>query len=79
MHFIQLNQFSETNVTSLVFQQISDLKIFPECFRGLLKTLWWAMCCPRACSWTTLNYIIEHAATGKSSIDDCTVSFRFFA
>jgi len=28
MHFIQLNQFGETNVTSLVFQQISDLKIF---------------------------------------------------
>jgi len=40
MHFIQRNQFNETNVTSHNFQQISGLKIFPECFRGPLKTLW---------------------------------------
>jgi len=32
MHFIQRKQFSETNVTSYAFQQISDYKIFPECF-----------------------------------------------
>jgi len=31
MHFIQRKQFSETNVTLHAFQQISDLKIFPEC------------------------------------------------
>jgi len=42
------------NVTSHAFQQISDLKIFPECFRGPLKTLWRAICGLRACSWTTL-------------------------
>jgi len=32
MHFIQRKQFSETNVTLGLhaFQQISDLKIFPE-------------------------------------------------
>jgi len=40
MHFIQRKQFSKTNVTSHAFQQISDLKIFPERFRGPLKTLW---------------------------------------
>jgi len=34
MHFIKRKQFSEINVTSHTFQQISDLKIFPECFRG---------------------------------------------
>jgi len=30
MHFIQRKQFSETNVTLHAFQEISDLKIFPE-------------------------------------------------
>jgi len=40
MHFIRRKQFSETNVTSHAFQQISDLKIFPECVRGPLKTLY---------------------------------------
>jgi len=39
-NFIQRKQFSETDATSHVFQQISDLKILPECFRGPLKTLW---------------------------------------
>jgi len=56
MHFIQRKQFSETNVTLHPFKQISDLKIFSECFRGPLKTPWWATCVPRACSWTTLPY-----------------------
>jgi len=42
------------NVTSHGFQQISDLKIFPEYFPGPMKTLWRATCGPRACSWTTL-------------------------
>ena len=47
-------------VTSHAFEQISDLKIFPECFRGPLKTLWQATCGPRACSWTTLIYLTQH-------------------
>jgi len=34
MHFIQHKQFNETNVTSHAFQQNSDFKISPECFRG---------------------------------------------
>jgi len=29
-------------------EKISDLMIFPECFRGPLKTLWRATCGPRA-------------------------------
>jgi len=39
MHFIQRQQFIESNVTSHPFQQISDLKIFPESFHGSQKTL----------------------------------------
>ena len=57
MHFIQRKQFRKTNVTSHAFQQISDSKMFPECFRGPLKTLWRATCGPRACSWTILIYL----------------------
>ena len=41
---MQRKQFSETIVASHDFQQISDLKIFPECFRGPLQTLWRATC-----------------------------------
>jgi len=54
--FVQMKhkEFSEANVTSHAFQQISDLKIFPECFCGSLKKLWRATCHPRACSWTAL-------------------------
>jgi len=37
MHFTQHKQFSETNVTLDVFQQISGFKIFPECVGGPLK------------------------------------------
>jgi len=44
MNFIQRKHFSETNVTLHAFQQISDLKIFPECVRGSLKTLRRATC-----------------------------------
>ena len=47
--FVQHKQFSEATVTSYAFLHISDLKIFPECFRGPLKTLWLATCGPRAC------------------------------
>ena len=54
MHFIQRKQFNETNVTLHAFQQISDQKIFLECFGGPLKTLWRATYGLRACSWTTL-------------------------
>jgi len=46
IYFIQCKQFSGTNVISHAFQQISDLKIFPECFCGPLKILWWAICGP---------------------------------
>jgi len=38
MHFVQRKQFSETNITSHVLQQILDLKIIPECFRGPQKS-----------------------------------------
>jgi len=60
MHFIQCKQFSKTNVTLHAFEQISDFKTFPECFRGPLKTLWRATCGPRACSWTTQIYLMQH-------------------
>jgi len=53
---MQCKQFSETNAILDAFQQISNLKVFLECFRGPLKTLWRATCGPRACSWTTLLY-----------------------
>jgi len=59
MHFIQRKQFSKTIVTSHAFQQISGLKIFPECFCGSLKTLWRATCGRRACSWTTLIHLMQ--------------------
>ena len=71
MHFIQRKQFSETNVTSHAFEQISDLKIFLECFRGPLKTLWWATCGPRACRWTTLIYLMQHQDTDMYSCIAC--------
>jgi len=55
INFIQRKQFNETTVTSHAFQQVSNSKIFSECFRGPLKTLWRATAfSPRACSWTTL-------------------------
>jgi len=54
MHFIQRKQFSETNETSPAFQNISDLKIYPECVRVPLETLWRVTGGPWACSWTTL-------------------------
>jgi len=50
--FIQRKQIIETNVTSHAFQEISELKIFPECFREPLETLWRATCGPRVCSRT---------------------------
>jgi len=34
MHFIQREKFREINVSSHALQQISDLKIFHEYFRG---------------------------------------------
>jgi len=39
MHLFQPKGFSEKNVTLHVFQQISDWKIFSQCFRGPQKTL----------------------------------------
>jgi len=58
MHFFQRKQVSETNVTSRTFQQIPDLKIFPECCREPLIVLWRATCGTEACSWTTLDKAI---------------------
>jgi len=68
MHFIQRKQFSETNETSPAFQNISDLKIFPECIRGPLETLWLATGGSRACSWTTLSYIKPYTGNMTLSI-----------
>jgi len=76
MHFIQCKQFSETNETSHAFKQISDLKIFPECFRGPLKMLWRATCRPRACSWTTLVYRICFC-TDNFCLELCLNTFDF--
>jgi len=58
MHIIKCKQFNETNVNLHIFQQISDLTIFPECFHGSMKMLWQATCRQWACSWTTLSYKI---------------------
>jgi len=52
IQFIQCKQFSVTDGTSHNFQQISDLKIVPECFRRSLTTLWQVTCGPRSAqSW----------------------------
>jgi len=37
IHFIQRKQFSETNVTSCAFQQISNFKLFLNASAGHLK------------------------------------------
>jgi len=50
IYFIQRKQFSEINVTSHGYQQISDFKIFPECYHGPQTKPWQATCCPWACS-----------------------------
>ena len=47
MHFIRCKQCSETNGTSRIIQQTSDLKIVPKCFHRPLKALWRATCGPR--------------------------------
>jgi len=59
MHFIQRKQFSEKNVTSHTFPQMSHLQIFPECFCRPLNMLWQAMYGQRPCSWTTLIYTFQ--------------------
>jgi len=55
MHFRRRKDLSETNVTSHALQPMLNLKIFPECFRGPLNTLWRATCGRRACGWATLH------------------------
>jgi len=40
VHFIQRKQFNDRNVNSHNFKQISELKTFPDCFRGPLKVPW---------------------------------------
>jgi len=37
-----------TNIYCGKLEEIADLKIFPECFRGSLKMLWRATCGPQA-------------------------------
>jgi len=54
IQFTQRKEFSMTDVTSHNFQQILDLKIVPECFRGPLKTLWQVTCDPRAANFPSL-------------------------
>jgi len=72
MHFVQRKQFNDTNETSPAFQNISDLKIFPDRVRGPLETLWQATGGERACSRTTLSYI-------KPYTGNMTLSIVFYA
>jgi len=50
IHFMECKQFSETNVISHAFQQISDSKIFPKCFTGYWKNKQ-VTCYLWACRW----------------------------
>jgi len=43
----------------IIWEEISDLINFLECFRGPLKTLWWATCGPRAANCPPLPYSIR--------------------
>jgi len=78
MHFIQRKQFRETMATLHASQQISDLKIFPECSRGPLKTLWRAACGPVVePHWPRLfvyNGILFEWQTSKHKTDNCYVT-----
>jgi len=64
IRFIQRMKYRETNATSHAFQQVSDLTIFPECFRGPLKMLCRATCGTRTCGWTTLSHNIKCTESG---------------
>jgi len=44
-----------TNIYFDKLEEISDLKIFPECFCGPLKTMWRVTCGPRAANCRTLE------------------------
>ena len=46
------------NIYCEMLEAISDLKIFPECSRGPLKTLWRATCGPWACNCPPLVYMV---------------------
>jgi len=54
----QANQCDKCNLTH--FSKFSDLKIFPECFRGPLKTLWQATCGPWVANSPLLLYSINN-------------------
>jgi len=54
-------------------EEISDLMIFSECFRGPLKTLWRATCGPRAANFPTLGYGIPF--WGKSRVESDVIFF----
>jgi len=49
LYLTQAIQRDKCNLTRFI--RFQDLKIFPECFRGPMKTLWRATCGPRACTW----------------------------
>jgi len=49
---VQAIQWSKCKLTR--FSTYFRFEFFSECIRGALKTLWRAICSPRACSWTTL-------------------------
>ena len=72
IRFSQLKQFSETNVTSYAYQQISDLQTFPECIRGLLKPLWRATCGPWAYGWTIQPKITEKYSEKRKKTKEFT-------
>jgi len=79
MHFIHSKQFSETSVNSHAFQQISDLKIFPKCFRRPLKTLWRATWGRRAVvgpRWIR-SFRLNHTNLNRKTSSGA--SFDFFA
>jgi len=40
-------------------EEISELKIFPECFRGPLKTMWRAKCGPQAANCPPLEHYLQ--------------------
>jgi len=48
MKYFSLQVSISTNIHYDMFEEISDVKIFPACFRGPLNEIWWVTCGPRA-------------------------------
>jgi len=55
---VKLAQAISTDIYCDKLEEISDLKIFSECFRGPLKMLWWATFGPRDTICPPLNQTI---------------------